>query len=75
MRSRTMKKLQDTKDLDPYPHKFSVTTDMSTYMEQYEPLQTGEEKKDVEVSVAGRIYLTVRSLLVPGSQCLARLTK
>ena len=59
MRSRTMKKLQDTQDPNPYPHKFSVTTDMSTYMEQYESLQTGEERKDVEVRVAGRIYLTV----------------
>lgn len=59
MRSRTMKKLDETKDPNPYPHKFSVNTDMTRYMQDYESLQTGEEKKDVEVRVAGRIYLTV----------------
>lgn len=46
---------------NPYPHKFNVTTDMPTFMKEYESLQKGEEKKDVEVRVGARIYELVGS--------------
>lgn len=44
---------------NPYPHKFKVTTDMPAFMKDYDSLQKGEEKKDIEVRVGARIYGTV----------------
>lgn len=60
IRSRAVKKLKQTNKPNPYPHKFQVTTDMVQFMKDYEPLETGAEKKDVEVRVGGRIYTKVR---------------
>lgn len=60
IRSRTIKKLKDTHDPNPYPHKFQVTTDMRQFVQEYDSLTKGEEKTDVEVRVGGRIYGKVR---------------
>lgn len=59
-RSRAVKKLLETKDPNPYPHKFNATLDLKNFVEEYTSLKTGEEKKDVEVRVGARIYTKVR---------------
>ena len=56
IRSRAIKKLKQTRQPDPYPHKFHVTTDMRQFVKEYTSLKTGEERKDVEVRVGARIY-------------------
>ena len=56
IRSRAIKKLKDTHDPNPYPHKFQVTTDMTDFVKEYEPLTKGEEKKETEVRIGARIY-------------------
>lgn len=62
LRSRTITKLKETRDPYPYPHKFNVTTDMREFVKEYDGLAKGEERKDVEVRVGGRIYTKVRLL-------------
>ena len=61
LRSRAIKQLRETHQPNPYPHKFHVTTDMEGFVQDYEGLKTGEEKKDVEVRIGGRIYTKVCS--------------
>ncbi|KAL9055781.1 MAG: hypothetical protein Q9162_003315 [Coniocarpon cinnabarinum] len=56
IRSRGIKRLKQTREPDPYPHKFHVTTNMNKFMGEYSSLKTGEERKDVEVRVGARIY-------------------
>ncbi|KAF1992456.1 putative Lysyl-tRNA synthetase, cytoplasmic [Aulographum hederae CBS 113979] len=61
IRSRAVNKLRQTKTpFDPYPHKFSVTTDLRQFLEQYKDVKTGEQLKDTEVRLGARI-LTKRS--------------
>ncbi|KAI9794610.1 MAG: lysyl-tRNA synthetase [Peltula sp. TS41687] len=56
IRSRHINRLRETKNPNPYPHKFHVTTDLRDFLRDYESLKTGEQLKDVEVRVGGRIY-------------------
>ncbi|KAJ5796292.1 uncharacterized protein N7518_004832 [Penicillium psychrosexuale] len=56
IRSKRINKLRETKQPDPYPHKFHVDTDLRKFVKDYEGLQKGEQKPDVTVRVAGRIY-------------------
>ncbi|GME56366.1 putative lysyl-tRNA synthetase protein [Neofusicoccum parvum] len=56
IRSRTVNKLRQTHDPNPYPHKFQVTTDLREFLKQHESIKTGEQLKDVEVRLGARIY-------------------
>ncbi|KAI9808959.1 MAG: lysyl-tRNA synthetase [Phylliscum demangeonii] len=56
IRSRQINKFRQTKQPNPYPHKFQVTTDLRDFVKEYEHLKTGEQLKDVEVRLGGRIY-------------------
>ncbi|PGH13316.1 lysine-tRNA ligase [Helicocarpus griseus UAMH5409] len=56
IRSGRVNKLRQTKDPNPYPHKFQVDDDVREVLKKYESLQKGEQLKDQEVRVAGRIY-------------------
>ncbi|KAL1621965.1 lysyl-tRNA synthetase [Neofusicoccum ribis] len=56
IRSRTVNKLRQTHDPNPYPHKFQVTTDLREFLKQHESIKTGEQLKDVEVRIGARIY-------------------
>ncbi|KAL2870488.1 lysine--tRNA ligase KRS1 [Aspergillus lucknowensis] len=56
IRSKRVNKLRETKQPDPYPHKFQVTDDLRKYLKDYESLEKGEQKPDTTVRVAGRIY-------------------
>lgn len=56
IRSRQINKLRTSKEHNPYPHKFQVTTDLRQFVQEHESLKTGEHHQDVEVRVGGRIY-------------------
>ncbi|OJK02425.1 hypothetical protein ASPACDRAFT_76801 [Aspergillus aculeatus ATCC 16872] len=56
IRSKRINKLRETKQPDPYPHKFQVTDDLRKYLKEYEGLAKGEQKPDVTVRIAGRIF-------------------
>ncbi|CAG8106227.1 unnamed protein product [Penicillium salamii] len=56
IRSKRINKLRETKQPNPYPHKFKVDTDLRNVLKDYEGLQKGEQKTDTVVSVGGRIY-------------------
>ena len=56
IRSKRINKLRQTKDPNPYPHKFQVTTDLREFLKKYSSLKTGEFRKEDEVRIAGRIY-------------------
>ncbi|OAP65203.1 lysine-tRNA ligase [Fonsecaea erecta] len=57
IRSGRINRLRETKDPNPYPHKFSVNTDLSKFVQEYADLKPGEQKKEVEIRVAGRVYV------------------
>lgn len=48
--------MRETKQPNPYPHKFKVDTDLRNVLKDYEGLQKGEQKTDAIVSVGGRIF-------------------
>ncbi|KAK2761779.1 lysyl-tRNA synthetase [Arachnomyces sp. PD_36] len=56
IRSGRVNKLRETKSPNPYPHKFHVTDDLREFLKKHESIQKGEQIKDVEVRIAGRIY-------------------
>ncbi|KAL4753878.1 hypothetical protein BDW72DRAFT_167533 [Aspergillus terricola var. indicus] len=56
IRSNRINKLRETKQPDPYPHKFQVTDDLRKYLKEYESLAKGEQKPETTVRIAGRIY-------------------
>ncbi|KAE8151218.1 hypothetical protein BDV25DRAFT_98818 [Aspergillus avenaceus] len=56
IRSKRINKLRETKQPDPYPHKFQVTDDLRQFLKNYEGLAKGEQKPETTVRIAGRIY-------------------
>ncbi|KUM59630.1 hypothetical protein ACN42_g7496 [Penicillium freii] len=56
IRCKKINKLRETKQPDPYPHKFKVDTDLRKFLKDYEGLQKGEQRPDVTVRIGGRIY-------------------
>ncbi|KAK5142866.1 Protein kinase [Oleoguttula sp. CCFEE 6159] len=56
IRSRAVQKLRQSHDPTPYPHKFSVNTDLREFLQEYASCKTGEHHKDVEVRLGARIY-------------------
>ncbi|KAJ5646765.1 lysyl-tRNA synthetase [Penicillium lividum] len=56
IRSKRINKLRETKNPDPYPHKFHVTNDLREFVKEYEGLQKGEQKPEIPIRIAGRIY-------------------
>lgn len=55
-RSAQIAELRESKEPNPYPHKFHVSMTIPEFVEKYQSLQKGEELKNEIVSVAGRIY-------------------
>ncbi|OLL24364.1 Lysine--tRNA ligase, cytoplasmic [Neolecta irregularis DAH-3] len=55
-RSKIISKLRETKNPDPYPHKFHTNTTISKFNREYESITTGEKKEDIEIRVAGRVH-------------------
>jgi len=60
IRSRHINALRESKNPNPYPHKFHVDTRVSDFLEAYEYLKKGEILEDKEVRVAVRI-MSIRS--------------
>lgn len=56
IRSDRINKLRGTKSSYPYPHKFEVTNDLREFLTEYKDLGKGEERTDVPIRIAGRIY-------------------
>ncbi|OGM50453.1 lysine--tRNA ligase KRS1 [Aspergillus bombycis] len=56
IRSKRINKLRETKQPDPYPHKFQVTDDLRQFLKDYEHLAKGDQLPDKAVRIAGRIY-------------------
>lgn len=56
IRSGRINRLRQTKDPDPYPHKFQVNTDVGKFIKDYEHYKPGEHDKNTEIRVAGRVY-------------------
>lgn len=56
IRSSRINTLRETKNSYPYPHKFEVTTDLGEFLTEYKSLVKGEERTDVPILIAGRIY-------------------
>lgn len=56
IRSRAINKLRQTKQPNPYPHKFKVNTDLRDFVKDYASLKSGEHRKNVEIRLGGRIY-------------------
>lgn len=56
IRCAKIEKLRQSKQPNPYPHKFNVVTDLKDFLKKYESIKTGEHLKDVEVRVGGRVY-------------------
>ncbi|ODH46984.1 lysine-tRNA ligase [Paracoccidioides brasiliensis] len=56
IRSGRVNKLRQTRSPNPYPHKFQVTDDAREIIKKYESLQKGDQIKEKEVRIAGRIY-------------------
>ncbi|KAI5309846.1 lysyl-tRNA synthetase [Ascosphaera atra] len=56
IRSNKINKLRDTKNPNPYPHKFQVTTDLRQFLKEFTYLKKGEQLPEQEVRIAGRIY-------------------
>ncbi|KAI3613449.1 hypothetical protein CBS9595_004282 [Malassezia furfur] len=56
MRSRAIQKLRETRNPDPYPHKFNVTLSLTDFIAKYaDKLEAGAQLPD-EVSLAGRLH-------------------
>lgn len=58
LRSRAIQKLRETRDPDPYPHKFNVTLSLTDFIEKYQDKTTNGEKlaNEKPISLAGRIH-------------------
>ncbi|CCJ31146.1 unnamed protein product [Pneumocystis jirovecii] len=55
LRSRAINALRESKDPNPYPHKFYVNIELSEFIKTYSSLKRGEVNRDVVVHVSGRI--------------------
>lgn len=59
LRSRNILKLKETKQPDPYPHKFNVTRSITEYIKAYGKegvIKPGEKIENVTECLAGRIH-------------------
>ncbi|KAF1823625.1 lysyl-tRNA synthetase [Dissoconium aciculare CBS 342.82] len=56
IRSRAIKRMKETGNPHPYPHKFHVTYDLRNFEKEFGHLAKGELVKDKVISVGCRIY-------------------
>ncbi|KEP55412.1 lysine-tRNA ligase [Rhizoctonia solani 123E] len=59
LRSRQIQKLRQTQDPEPYPHKFEVTSGITSYIREFGPagvIENGGALPDKTISLAGRIH-------------------
>ncbi|KAK4549454.1 hypothetical protein LTR36_006451 [Oleoguttula mirabilis] len=56
IRSRAVKRMKETQNPNPYPHKFHVTYDLRNFEKEYGHLKKGELVEDKIISVGCRVY-------------------
>ena len=57
MRSRAIQKLRESRQPDPYPHKFHVSVSLTDFIKRYQDrVAPGESLGEEVVSVAGRLH-------------------
>jgi lysyl-tRNA synthetase class 2 len=59
LRSRNIQKLRESQSPNPYPHKFNVSTSLTSYIDTYGvegKIQSGQRLDGVTESLAGRIH-------------------
>jgi lysyl-tRNA synthetase class 2 len=57
IRSRAIQKLRETRNPDPYPHKFHVSISVTDFIEKYQDrVEAGAKLDDEVVSIAGRMH-------------------
>ena len=61
LRSLAVEELKSDPATHPYPHKFHVSTSLTSFLSDYEKLKDGETAKDVEVRCSGRVH-AIRSV-------------
>jgi len=54
-KTRTVKKMKESHPLGPYPARLQVNMRVKEFVQHYASLTTGQEKKDVEVRLRGRV--------------------
>lgn len=56
-RVRIIQKLRESRQPDPYPHKFHVSISLTEFIEKYQDrVQDGTQLQGEEVTVAGRLH-------------------
>lgn len=56
IRSNRINRLRESKEPNPYPHKFQTNVDLRDFLEKYATIKTGQHEKETEIRVAGRVY-------------------
>ncbi|EEP76384.1 lysyl-tRNA synthetase [Uncinocarpus reesii 1704] len=56
IRSGKINQLRQTKNPNPYPHKFQVTADLRQFLKEHQSLKKGEQLRDKQIQIAGRIF-------------------
>jgi lysyl-tRNA synthetase class 2 len=56
IRCRQILKLKETKNPDPYPHKFHVNYDIRNFAKEFGHLKSGETVRDKEIRIGARIH-------------------
>jgi len=56
LRSAAVEELKSSPDTHPYPHKFHVSTSLTSFLSDYEKLKDGETLTETEVRCSGRIH-------------------
>ena len=56
LRSRAVKRMKETDNPNPFPHKFNVTYDLRNFERDFSYLSKGQTIKDRTISVGCRIF-------------------
>lgn len=56
IRSRAVKRMKETRNPNPYPHKFHVTYDLANFEKEFGHLKKGELVRDKIINIGCRIY-------------------
>ncbi|KAI0429714.1 lysyl-tRNA synthetase [Xylaria sp. FL1042] len=55
LRSKQIDSLRSDRNINPYPHKFHVNTRLDSFVKEYEGIESGQHRTDVEIRVGVRI--------------------
>ncbi|KAI8627135.1 hypothetical protein F5Y19DRAFT_443423, partial [Xylariaceae sp. FL1651] len=55
LRCKQIDNLRTAQNINPYPHKFHVNTKLADFVKEYDSIQSGDSRDDVEIRVGVRI--------------------